>query len=506
MRVVRMNFSHGSHPYHCNVLKTALQAIDCYAKQMGVYKPVAIALDTRGPEIRTGLISGSDTAVVHLTQGESIKLSTDKSVENECTKDVLFVDYENLPKIVKPCDVVFVDDGLIGLRVMEVKGAEVTCEILNSAQLGSHKGVNLPGLPVDLPSVSEKDKCDLLFGVEHNVDMVFASFVRSKKDVIAIREVLGAKGKHIKVIAKIENQQGMQNIDEIIAASDGIMVARGDLGIEIHIEDVLLAQKSLIAKCNKAGKPVICATQMLESMVSKPRPTRAEACDVGNAIFDGADCVMLSGETAKGKYPVECVKCMANICAKVESVLWYEHIQNEVRNVLKKDGADGLTSVTSGIAEIASLGQAKAIIVVSYCPLVAQLLSQYRPRSAIVMLTQSPRIARQSVIFRGIFPVVIEEMANGCTDFGSILASGVKKMILMKLVDADKEVKLMTVDALQAKKISFRLLTIKQKSNQAICQEAIQAQAKGKKAGTLKKEKIAKSKIQTDKTKSAEQI
>ncbi|XP_060646528.1 pyruvate kinase-like [Drosophila nasuta] len=506
MRVIRMNFSHGSHEYHCRVIKVAQQAIECYAKHIGVYKPVAIALDTRGPEIRTGQVSGNDATLINLTQGESIKLSTKKDLENKCTKDILYVDYDNLPKIVKPCDIVYVDDGLIGLRVKEVSGVEVLCEILNSAKLGSHKGVNLPGLPIDLPSVSEKDKSDLLFGVEHNVDLVFASFIRCKNDLKDIRDVMGTKGKHIKIISKIENQQGMQNIDEIIAASDGIMVARGDLGIEIPTEDVLLAQKSIIAKCNKAGKPVICATQMLESMVSKPRPTRAEASDVGNAIFDGADCVMLSGETAKGKYPVECVKCMANICAKIESVLWYEHIQNEVRSVIKNSGLDGLTSITSGIAEIASLGQAKAIIVVSYCPVVAQLLSQYRPRCAIIMLTQCPRVARQSVIFRGIFPIVIEEMVNGCNDFGSILSSGIKQMVMMQLVDVDKDVKLMTVDALQAKKISFRLLTVKHKSTQAKCQETIQAQAKGIKDRSMKSEIIKKCKKQTDKTKSPEQI
>ncbi|KAH8388282.1 hypothetical protein KR093_002810, partial [Drosophila rubida] len=501
MRVVRMNFSHGTHQYHSQVLKAAQKAIECYAKQIGVYKPVAIALDTRGPEIRTGHVSGSNSAIIDLIQGESIKLSTNKDFETKCTKDVIYVDYENLPKIVKPSDLVFVDDGLIGLRVKEVQGNEVLCEVLNSGKIGSCKGVNLPGLPIDLPSIGEKDKCDLQFGVDHNVDMVFASFVRNKNDVKEIRDVMGEKGKHIKIISKIENQQGMQNIDEIIKVSDGIMVARGDLGIEIPTEDVLVAQKSLIAKCNKVGKPVICATQMLESMINKPRPTRAEASDVGNAIFDGADCVMLSGETANGKYPVECVKCMASICAKTESVLWYDHIQNEVRGAVKKSGIDGLTSITSGIAEIASLGQAKAIIVVSPCPVVAQLLSQYRPRCAIIMLTQCPRIARQSVIFRGIFPIVIEEMANGCNDFTSILTSGIKQMVMMKLVEVDKKIKLMTVDALHAKKISFRLLTIKHKSNLAKCQETVESQAKKKKARLMKKDKIEKSKKQPDKTK-----
>ncbi|XP_034484543.1 pyruvate kinase-like [Drosophila innubila] len=506
MRVVRLNFSHGTHEYHCRTLNAVRHAIESYAQKMGVYKPVAIALDTKGPEIRTGQISGGETAVIDLKQGDTIKLSTNIELETKCSKEMLYVNYENLPKIVKPCDLIFLDDGLISLMVKEVAGAEVLCEVLNSGKLGSRKGVNLPGLPVDLPSISDQDKADIKFGVDQNVDMIFASFIRQVKDIQAIRDVLGAKGRHIKIISKIENQQGMQNIDDIIDASDGIMVARGDLGIEIPAEDVVLAQKSMIAKCNKVGKPIICATQMLESMVSKPRPTRAEASDVANAIFDGADCVMLSGETAKGRYPLECVKCMAAICAKVESVLWYEHIQNEVKSVIKSSGADGLTSVTSGIAEIASLSRANAIIIVSRCSMVAKLISQYRPRCPIIMLTQSPRIARQSVIYRGIFPIAIEEMAHGCNDFSTILALGIKQMALLKLVEADKLLTLMSVDALEAQKISFRLLSIRHQSHEAKCKEAVLAQAKGNKARISNKEKIEKCKKVADKTKSPQQI
>ncbi|KAM8703047.1 hypothetical protein ACLKA7_005394 [Drosophila subpalustris] len=506
MRVVRLNFSHGTHEFHCRTINAARQAVECYAQQMGVYKPVALALDTKGPEIRTGQNSGGEKAELDLKQGDKIKLSTNKDLETKCSKESLYVSYENLPKIVKPCDLIYLDDGLISLRVTEVAGCEVHCEILNGGKLGSRKGVNLPGLPVDLPSVSDKDKEDLLLGVEQNVDMIFASFIREVKDVHAIREILGAKGRHIKIISKIENQQGMQNIDDIIAVSDGIMVARGDLGIEIRAEDVVLAQKSMIAKCNRAGKPVICATQMLDSMVAKPRPTRAEASDVANAIFDGADCVMLSGETAKGNYPVECVQCMAAICAKVESVLWYEHIQNELRNCLKSSGSDGLTSVTTGIAEIASLGQAKAIIIVSRCPVVAQLISQSRPRCPVIMLTQSPRVARQCVIYRGIYPLVIEEMAHGCNDFGLILSSGIKQMAQMKLMDTDRVITLMSVDALEAQKISFRLLSINHQSPEAKCKATVLAQTKGHKARAMKKEQIQKCKKLTDQVKSPQQL
>ncbi|XP_017968612.1 pyruvate kinase-like [Drosophila navojoa] len=478
MRVVRLNFSHGTYDYHCNTIQEARKAVECYATQVGVYKPVAIALDTKGPEIRTGLISGSDTAEVDLKQGDKIKLSTNKDLESNGSKDTIYVDYKQLPKIVKKGNLIFVDDGQIALRVTEATESEVMCEIVNGGKLGSHKGVNLPGIPVDLPSVSEKDKKDLQFGVEHGVDMIFASFIRDAKALSEIRAVLGPKGKHIQIISKIENQQGMHNIDDIIEASDGIMVARGDLGIEILTEEVVLAQKSIIAKCNMAGKPVICATQMLDSMTSKPRPSRAEASDVANAIFDGADCVMLSGETAKGKYPVECVKCMAKICAKVENVLWYERLQNEIKTYMKSSSSDNISAITAGISEIASLGQATAIVVASPCPVVPNLISQFRPRCPIVFLTGIPRVARQATIYRGIYPIVPEVMTNGCKDFTTILNIGLEYMARMKIVDPEKPMTLMIVNALEAERITFRLLYTKKNRQDSKSSEAPDAKAK----------------------------
>uniref|UniRef100_A0A6P4F0R7 Pyruvate kinase n=1 Tax=Drosophila rhopaloa TaxID=1041015 RepID=A0A6P4F0R7_DRORH len=474
MRVVRMNFSHGTHEYHCKTIQAARKAIAMYVEQTGLPRPVAIALDTKGPEIRTGkLAGGSDTAEIELKPGDKITLSTKKELEEKCTKEIIYVDYQRLPGLVKPGNRIFVDDGLIALVVKESKADEVICQVENGGKLGSHKGINLPGIPVDLPSVTEQDKRDLKFGAEQQVDMIFASFIRDAKALKEIRQVLGPTGEHIKIISKIENQQGLANIDDIIRESDGIMVARGDMGIEIPTEDVPLAQKSIVAKCNKVGKPVICATQMMESMTNKPRPTRAEASDVANAIFDGCDAVMLSGETAKGKYPVECVQCMARICAKVEAVLWYENIQNSLKREIRTTAADHISAVTTAIAEAATVGQARVIVVASPCGMVAQMVSHMRPPCPIVMLTGCKFQAAQSLLFRGVYPLLVEEMVIGSFNFRRIMQSGLKLMAKMDILEPGQKGSVVLVNAMSADKITFRLFTIRQQTTAERDQEEL---------------------------------
>jgi len=430
MNIARMNFSHGSYEYHQSVIDNVRAAA-----ALELPHPVAIALDTKGPEIRTGMMkSGGDT---NYLKGHTLKVTSDEAFREQCDENLLFLEYPSLCKSVRKGSTILIGDGLLMLEVVEVADDHtLITTICNNAQIGSRKNCNLPGAVVDLPAVSKKDADDLRFGVKNNVDMIFASFIRKKEDVQEVRQVLGEDGKHIKIIAKIENQEGIHNINDIIEESDGVMVARGDLGMEIPLEKVFVAQKMIIARCNMAGKPVICATQMLESMVVNPRPTRAEASDVANAVLDGADCVMLSGETAKGDYPVEAVTVMHKVCREAEESLYHRLLYDELKNV--KLYMDASESVAISAVSSSFKMKAAAIVVLTTSGVTGHLLSQYRPRCPIIVVTRTEHVGRQCHLYRGLFPLQYNEprAENWGDDVDKRLQFAIHKGVDMGFVQA----------------------------------------------------------------------
>jgi pyruvate kinase len=391
MNVARLNFSHGDFEEHGNRIKTIRQA------SAELNKTVAILLDTKGPEIRTGKL---EVEPIELVQDEYLTLTTEEILGDQ---NRISVTYSELPNDVQVGSTILIDDGLIGLTVVDIQGTEIKTRIVNGGTIKSKKGVNVPGVAISLPGITEKDTNDIIFGIEQDIDFIAASFVRKASDVLEIRELLEKhNAAHIQIISKIENQQGVDNLDEILAASDGLMVARGDLGVEIPAEDVPLAQKLMIQKCNIAGKPVITATQMLDSMQRNPRPTRAEASDVANAIFDGTDAIMLSGETAAGKYPVESVLTMSRIAEKAESALNH-------REIFMKQQIAQETTVTEAISQSVSISaldlNAKAIISSTVTGHTARVVSKYRPKSPIIAVTTQERTMRQLALVWGVTPV-----------------------------------------------------------------------------------------------------
>lgn len=391
MNVARLNFSHGDFDEHGSRIKTIRQA----SAELG--KSIAILLDTKGPEIRTGKLKEEP---IELVQDEFLTLTTEEILGD---KDRISITYKELPGDVEVGSTILIDDGLIGLTVVDVQGADIKCRIVNGGTIKSKKGVNVPGVNISLPGITEKDANDIKFGIEQGIDFIAASFVRKASDVLEIRQLLEQyNATHIQIISKIENQQGVDNLDEILEVSDGLMVARGDLGVEIPAEDVPLAQKKMIEKCNRVGKPVITATQMLDSMQRNPRPTRAEASDVANAIFDGTDAIMLSGETAAGKYPVESVLTMARIAEKAESALEYHEI------FIKQSNAQQTTvteAISQAVANSALELNAKAIITSTETGYTARMVSKYRPKAPVIAVTTEDHTLRRLALNWGVTPV-----------------------------------------------------------------------------------------------------
>lgn len=395
MNVARLNFSHGSHEEHLEKIKT----IKRIRRKLNV--PLGLMLDTKGPEIRIGKFEEKE---YFLKPDDIFTLTTRNIVGN---KDIVSVSYEGLPQDVEKGSIISVDDGLIQLEVIEIKdGTEIVCRVQNNGVISNNKGVNLPGRVTNLPAITPKDVDDIKFGIENGIDMIAASFVRKKEDIYDIRKVLEDHGgEDILIISKIESQEGVDNADEIIEASDGIMVARGDLGVEIRTELIPLVQKEIIRKCNKAAKPVITATQMLDSMQRNPRPTRAETTDVANAIIDGTDCVMLSGETAAGKYPVEAVKTMRDICITTElSDDFEENIyQTEIDRKITTTNA-----ISKSTCTIASQLRAKAIITCTASGNTAKAVSKFRPRTNIIACTIDEKVARRLSVSWGVYPIIVD--------------------------------------------------------------------------------------------------
>ncbi|MCR8843664.1 pyruvate kinase [Paenibacillus sp. SC116] len=391
MNVARLNFSHGDFEEHGNRIINIRKA----AQELN--KTVAILLDTKGPEIRTGKLA---VEPIELVEDQFITLTTEE-IEGDANR--LSVTYADLPRDVEVGSTILIDDGLIGLTVVEVQGTEIKCKIVNGGTIKSKKGVNVPGVSISLPGITEKDASDIRFGIEQNVDFIAASFVRKASDVMEIRNLLKEhNANHIQIISKIENQEGVDNLDEILELSDGLMVARGDLGVEIPAEEVPLVQKRMIEKCNLAGKPVITATQMLDSMQRNPRPTRAEASDVANAIFDGTDAIMLSGETAAGKYPVESVLTMSRIAEKAESALEY-------REIFVRQSSKQQSTITDAIGQAVANSaldlDAKAIITSTQTGYTARMVSKYRPKAPIVAVAASEQVMRGMSLVWGVVPV-----------------------------------------------------------------------------------------------------
>ena len=395
--VFRLNFSHGDHAEHAK----RIQDIQTLRKEMNM--PIGIMLDTKGPEIR---IKTFQQTPVELVEGDTFTLTT-RDVEG--TKKIVSITYEGLPQDVQPGTVILIDDGLVAMEVLEVKdGTDIVCKVKNGGQLSNRKGVNVPGVDVKLPSITEKDIDDILFGIQQGIDFIAASFIRKAQDVLEIRQLLQENGgEGIQIISKIECHQAIVNIEEIAKASDAVMVARGDLGVEVPLQQVPIFQKEIIQLCKSIGRPVITATQMLDSMIRNPRPTRAEVNDVASSVYDGCDAVMLSGETAAGKYPVEALSTMASIC---------QHVENHARilpsSSMEKEEYNITDAVSHACCECARDVSAKAIVTSTSSGYTAKMIAKFRPECRIIATTPSESVYNKLSLTWGVTPIVAPQSTS----------------------------------------------------------------------------------------------
>ena len=397
MNVARFNFSHGSHPEH----KQRLDALKSLRAELDL--PVAAMLDTKGPEVR---LKSFDGGCVTLRTGQTFTLTTRDVVGDQ---SICSVTYADLPGDVKAGGTILLDDGLVRLTVLETTATDIRCRVENDGVMKNNKGVNVPGVRLSMPYMSQRDREDILFGVEQGFDFIAASFVRTADDVREIRRLLDEADSSIQIIAKIENQEGVSNLAEILSVADGIMVARGDMGVEIDFTEIPIIQKDIIAQCVAAGKPVITATQMLDSMVENPRPTRAEITDVANAIYDGTSAIMLSGETAAGKYPVEAVRTMDAIALRTEADINYA---KRMHNLLGSSRLSIAAATAHAACTTAMDIGADAILTVSKSGTTARLVSRFRPGTTVIALLMDPPVQRQMALYWGVVPLTMPRASS----------------------------------------------------------------------------------------------
>lgn len=396
MNVARFNFSHGTHKEQLEKFNRVLKA----RKEVGL--PVATLLDTKGPEIR---LRDFENGKVELKTGQMFILTTDDILGNETRASIT---YANLKNDIEIGMAILIDDGLIEMMVEEIRGNDICCRVINGGFVSNHKGVNVPGAILSMPYISAVDREDIIFGVEHGFDFVAASFARTKEDILEVRRILDERGSKMKIIAKIENMQGINNLKEILEVSDGIMVARGDMGVEVAMEEVPILQKRMIKMAVAQGKHVITATQMLESMIKNPRPTRAEATDIANAIYDGTTAIMLSGESAAGLYPVEAVKTMARIAERAEQDIDYRSRMQRRQSETEVE-SDITTAISYATCSVAMDLKAAAIITVTLSGFTANMIARYKPQCKIIGCTVDEKVCRQLNLLWGVNPIMIKK-------------------------------------------------------------------------------------------------